>query len=74
MISSGIASRSDLVRRGLHLEYFTIAWNTLEALISIVAGWIAGSIALVAFGADSLIEVTSGATDASPLDTGSRPL
>jgi len=62
MTSPGITSRSDLVRRGLHLEYFTVAWNTLEALISIVAGFIAGSVALVAFGADSLIEVTSGAT------------
>jgi divalent metal cation (Fe/Co/Zn/Cd) transporter len=62
MTSPSIASRSDLVRRGLHLEYFTVAWNSLEALISIVAGLIAGSIALVAFGADSLIEVTSGAT------------
>lgn len=49
------------MRRGLYLEYFTVAWNTLEALISIVAGLIAGSIALVAFGADSVIEVASGA-------------
>ena len=61
MASSAVVSRSDLVRRGLRLEYFTVAWNTLEALASLVAGLIAGSIALVAFGADSLIEVASGA-------------
>ena len=53
--------RPDLVRRGQGLEYFTIAYNSLEGLIAIVAGLIAGSIALVGFGFDSVIEVTSGA-------------
>ena len=42
------------------LEYFTIGYNSLEGLIAITAGLIAGSIALVGFGFDSLIEVTSG--------------
>src|SRR6266702_3393082 len=54
-------SRRQLVRRGQRLEYFTIAWNSLEGLVSIVAGVIAGSVSLVGFGLDSLIEVTSGA-------------
>ncbi|PYT02811.1 MAG: hypothetical protein DMF60_20235 [Acidobacteria bacterium] len=54
-------SRRQLVRRGQRLEYFTIVWNSLEALVSIVAGMIAGSVSLVGFGLDSLIEVTSGA-------------
>jgi divalent metal cation (Fe/Co/Zn/Cd) transporter len=54
--------RSSLVRRGRYLEYFTIGYNSLEGLIAIVAGLIAGSIALVGFGFDSLIEVTSGFT------------
>jgi hypothetical protein len=49
------------VRRGRRLEYFTIAWNSLEGLVAILSGLIAGSIALVGFGFDSLIEVTSGA-------------
>jgi divalent metal cation (Fe/Co/Zn/Cd) transporter len=49
------------VKRGRRLEYFTIAWNSLEALVAILSGLIAGSIALVGFGFDSLIEVTSGA-------------
>ena len=54
-------SRADLVKRGRHLEYFTVAYNSLEGLIAVTAGLIAGSIALVGFGFDSLIEVTSGA-------------
>ena len=52
--------RAHLVRRGRKLEYFTVAYNSLEGLIAIVAGLIAGSIALVGFGFDSVIEVTSG--------------
>jgi divalent metal cation (Fe/Co/Zn/Cd) transporter len=51
--------RDEGVRRALRLEYFTIGWNVIEALVALGAGWIAGSIALVGFGLDSLIEVTS---------------
>jgi divalent metal cation (Fe/Co/Zn/Cd) transporter len=54
-------TRHDLVRRGQRLEYFTIAYNSAEGLISIVAGIVAGSVSLIGFGLDSLIEVTSGA-------------
>ena len=54
-------TRIELIRRGRYLEYFTIAYNSLEGLIAIGAGVLAGSIALVGFGFDSLIEVTSGA-------------
>ncbi|MCM3905501.1 MAG: hypothetical protein ND866_27725, partial [Pyrinomonadaceae bacterium] len=54
-------NRSSVVKRGRYLEYFTIGYNSLEGLIAVVAGVIAGSIALVGFGFDSLIEVTSGA-------------
>jgi divalent metal cation (Fe/Co/Zn/Cd) transporter len=56
-----LKERANLVRRGRRLEYFTIAWNSLEGLVAILSGLIAGSIALVGFGFDSLIEVTSGA-------------
>ncbi len=52
--------RQSLVRRGRRLEFFTIVYNCLEGLISIIAGIIAGSISLVGFGIDSAIEVTSG--------------
>ena len=54
-------NRADLVKRGRYLEYFTIGYNSLEGLIAVAAGLIAGSIALVGFGFDSFIEVTSGA-------------
>ena len=53
--------RTALIRRGRYLEYFTIGYNSLEGLIAVGAGVVAGSIALVGFGFDSLIEVTSGA-------------
>ena len=55
-----LSNRSSLIKRGQRLEYFTIAYNSLEGLIALVAGLMAGSIALVGFGFDSLIEVTSG--------------
>jgi divalent metal cation (Fe/Co/Zn/Cd) transporter len=54
------STRTDLIQRGERLEYFTILWNTLEALLSVGAGITAGSIALVGFGLDSFIEVISG--------------
>ena len=53
--------RQLITRRGKRLEYFTIAWNTLEGLVAVVAGAFAGSISLVGFGVDSFIEVASGA-------------
>jgi divalent metal cation (Fe/Co/Zn/Cd) transporter len=52
--------RTLLIKRGQRLEYFTIAYNSLEGLIGIAAGLVAGSIALIGFGLDSSIEVTSG--------------
>src|SRR6266853_1787334 len=55
------ASRQQLVQRGRNLEYFTVAYNSLEGLVSLVAGVIAGSVSLIGFGLDSIIEVTSGA-------------
>src|SRR5690349_21139550 len=55
-----VLDRSESVGHGRRLEYFTIAWNTVEGLVAVVAGLIAGSISLVGFGIDSFIEVTSG--------------
>ena len=54
------AERSKHLRHGRKLEYFTIGWNMVEAGVAIGAGWFAGSIALVGFGVDSLIESLSG--------------
>ena len=48
------------IRRGKLLEYFTVGYNSLEGIIAIAAGLVAGSIALVGFGFDSAIEVISG--------------
>ena len=61
MTESVVLERGAIVQRGRRLEYFTIAWNTLEGLVAIAAGAIAGSVSLVGFGVDSFIEVTSGA-------------
>lgn len=49
-----------LYKKGLHLEYFTVGYNILEAIASIVFGSIASSIALIGFGLDSIIESLSG--------------
>jgi divalent metal cation (Fe/Co/Zn/Cd) transporter len=46
-----------LERRGLRLEYATIAWNAIEMLISIGLGIAARSLALVAFGLDTMVEL-----------------
>jgi len=51
--------REALVRKGLLLNYATIGYNAFEAIVSILAGIAAGSVALVGFGLDSVIEVTS---------------
>ena len=55
-------SRQAIAHRGRRLEYFTVVWNTLEGLVAVAAGVLAGSISLLGFGMDSFIEVTSGAT------------
>jgi divalent metal cation (Fe/Co/Zn/Cd) transporter len=46
-----------LARRALRLEWLTIAWNAVEAAVALAAGVAAGSIALIGFGLDSVIEV-----------------
>jgi divalent metal cation (Fe/Co/Zn/Cd) transporter len=50
----------DPYQRGIRLEYFTIGYNILEAAASILFGALAGSIALVGFGLDSIVESLSG--------------
>ena len=54
-------NREHQIKLGRRLEYFTIIYNSLEGLISIAAGLIAGSVSLVGFGIDSIIEMISGA-------------
>jgi len=56
----GKTENDRLFKKGLRLEYFTIAYNILEAAASIVFGSIANSIALIGFGLDSIVESLSG--------------
>jgi divalent metal cation (Fe/Co/Zn/Cd) transporter len=56
---AGALDRVRLHRRALRLEYFTVAWNVIEAAVAVTAGVLAGSVALVGFGVDSAIEVSS---------------
>src|ERR1700758_5207071 len=61
MLQDATVERSRFVERGRRLEYITIFWNSLGALAALVSGVVAGSVALLGFGLDSLVEVTSGA-------------
>ena len=53
------ADRLLLFHRAFQLEWWTIAWMTVEAIVAITAGVTAGSLVLIAFGLDSVIELTS---------------
>jgi len=55
----GQADRAAVVRAGRRLQYATMAWNAAECVVALTAGFVAASIALVGFGFDSAIEVTS---------------
>jgi divalent metal cation (Fe/Co/Zn/Cd) transporter len=59
MTGSGelVATRQSAVQRGILLSYATIGYNSLEAIGSLIAGLLSGSVALVGFGIDSVIEV-----------------
>jgi len=57
--TGALVARERLQRRGVRLEWFTVAWNVGEALVAIAAGVAAGSIALIGFGVDSGIEVVA---------------
>src|SRR5438874_9536156 len=46
-------------RAGRRVEYLSIAWTSVEAIVGVGVGIVAGSVALIAFGADSVIEVAS---------------
>jgi cation diffusion facilitator family transporter len=55
-----IEMNSNFHKRALRLSYFTVGYNILEGLLSILAGSLAGSIALIGFGLDSFVESLSG--------------
>jgi divalent metal cation (Fe/Co/Zn/Cd) transporter len=51
------ADTESLRRRALHLAWFIVAWDIVEGVVAVTAGIVANSIALIAFGIDSAIEV-----------------
>jgi divalent metal cation (Fe/Co/Zn/Cd) transporter len=55
-----LAERTKLVRQAKLLAWLGVGWHGIEAAIAVGAGLVAGSIALVGFGADSLIESVAG--------------
>ena len=57
-----VTARSAALERGVRLEWLTVAWMAVEAVLAIGAGVAARSVLLTAFGADSLIELLSGGT------------
>src|SRR6476660_6491857 len=54
------SDRAALVRRAQFLARLGLAWHGIEAAVAIIAGVVAGSVALIGFGADSLVEATAG--------------
>jgi len=49
-----------VIQTAIRLEYFTIAYNILEGVVSLVLGGLASSVALIGFGLDSFVETFSG--------------
>jgi divalent metal cation (Fe/Co/Zn/Cd) transporter len=62
IIAPSGGTRTRLVRRAKVLSLLSIAWMSLEAGVAIVAALVAGSVALLGFGLDSLIELASAGT------------
>ena len=58
---AGALTSRILLRRGMMLEYATLAWNVVGVVVLAVAAIAAGSVALAGFGVDSLIEIVASA-------------
>lgn len=50
------------IDKGLKVEYFSTTWMVVEFVVGLYSGIHAGSILLIAFGMDSLLELISGST------------
>jgi len=59
ILDSHSADRGSLIRQAFWLEWATIAWMVVEAVVAIAAGVVAASVSVLAFGIDSLIELAS---------------
>jgi len=53
------AHRADSIRKALRLEYFSLTWNVLETIVGFIAGLASGSIALIGFALDAVVESSS---------------
>ena len=52
-------NRDDAVRRAVVLNRFSIAYNATESVVALAAGFAAGSVSLIGFGLDSVIEISA---------------
>lgn len=59
--ASRLPGREEIVARARLLAWVGLGWHGIEAAVALAAGIAAGSIALVGFGADSVIEGVAGA-------------
>ncbi len=55
-----LASRSTLIARGHRLNLLGLGWTSLEAIVAIIAGAMSGSVSLMSFGVDAVIELLAG--------------
>lgn len=60
VFSAQSLGRPAQLKKAVLLEWFTVAWNSIEAIVGLVAGVLAGSVALVGFALDSVVEGSSG--------------
>jgi divalent metal cation (Fe/Co/Zn/Cd) transporter len=61
LVTASVARRAVLVRRIRLFVAATITYNVIEAVVALWAGQVASSTALIGFGLDSVIEVSSAA-------------
>lgn len=54
-----MSTREASLRRGVNLEYFSLSWNVIETVVGLIAGLASGSVALIAFALDSVVEASS---------------
>jgi divalent metal cation (Fe/Co/Zn/Cd) transporter len=59
--ASAPLTRERLLRRGLRLEYATLAWNVVGSMVLLASAVAVGSLALAGFGVDSVIEIVASA-------------
>jgi divalent metal cation (Fe/Co/Zn/Cd) transporter len=74
MTTTGLLDRRAVVRRGQRLTWATIGYNSFEAVLAIGAGFAAGSVALVGFGFDSVIELASSLAGLWRLQVDATPI